>query len=118
MSQSQGRRRNRSRGKSQNSAPKQGEQQGGPRPRKKSEPKIDPVEFWGDPELLPEPIAAIEPVPDVKVVVRSLGRVPLTGQETAAEHWFSLVYERAAVLAGALAAAGELDKADEQPIGE
>jgi hypothetical protein len=34
--------------------------------------------------------------------------VPLSGHETAAEHWFSLVYERAAVLAGALAAAGGL----------
>ncbi len=32
----------------------------------------------------------------------------MTGQETASEHWFSLVYERAAVLAGALAAAGGL----------
>ena len=50
--------------------------------------------------------------------MRSLGRVPLTGQETAAEHWFSLVYERAAVLAGALAAAGDLDGADEELIGE
>ena len=118
MSQGQNRRRNRGRGKSQNSGAKQGEQQGGQKPRKKSEPKIDPVEFWGDPELLPEPISAIRPVPDVKAVVRSLGRVPLTGQETAAEHWFSLVYERAAVLAGALAAAGDLDGADEELIGE
>ncbi|HBU03434.1 MAG TPA: hypothetical protein DEA70_02995 [Acidimicrobiaceae bacterium] len=50
----------------------------------------------------------IEEAPDPKAVVRSLGRVPLSGHETAAEHWFSLVYERAAVLAGALAAAGGL----------
>ncbi len=51
----------------------------------------------------------------MKAVVRSLGRVPIPGQETAAEHWFSLVYERAAVLAGALAAAGGLaaDGSDE-----
>ena len=48
-------------------------------------------------------------------MVRSLGRVPLSGHETAAEHWFSLVYERAAVLAGALAAAGGLlDESDEE----
>ena len=118
MSQGQSRRRNRGRGKSQNSGAKQNEQQGGQKARKKSEPKIDPVEFWGDPELLPEPISAIQPVPDVKAVVRSLGRVPLTGQETAAEHWFSLVYERAAVLAGALAAAGELDGAGEDLVGD
>ena len=51
---------------------------------------------------------AIAEAPDPKAVVRSLGRVPLSGHETAAEHWFSLVYERAAVLAGALAAAGGL----------
>ncbi|MEO0494434.1 MAG: hypothetical protein AAF081_13580 [Actinomycetota bacterium] len=75
---------------------------------KRNEPKIDPVEFWGDPVALPEPIRTIDEVPDPKAVVRSLGRVPLSGQETAAEHWLSLVYERAAVLAGALAAAGGL----------
>ena len=81
--------------------------------QRRNEPKIDPVEFWGDPEALPEPIDSIDHVPDAKAVVRSLGRVPLSGQETAAEHWFSLVYERAAVLAGALAAAGGLDGDDE-----
>ena len=53
-------------------------------------------------------VRAIAEAPDPKAVVRSLGRVPLSGHETAAEHWFSLVYERAAVLAGALAAAGGL----------
>ncbi len=67
-----------------------------PHQQKRNEPKVDPVEFWGDPAALPEPMRAI------------LGRVPLSGHETAAEHWFSLVYERAAVLAGALAAAGGL----------
>lgn len=118
---SQGRRRNRNRGKAQNTA-KQNDQSNGSSNaqsrRKKSEPKIDPVEFWGDAELLPEPISAVEGVPDVKAVVRSLGRVPLSGQETAAEHWFSLVYERAAVLAGALAAAGGLDGADDDLVGD
>lgn len=100
-----GRSRNRAKGQnpSADNPKKPGQRQ------RKSEPKIDPVEFWGDPAALPEPLDAIGDVPDVKAVVRSLGRVPLTGQETAAEHWFSLVYERAAVLAGALAAAGGLD---------
>jgi len=79
-----------------------------PPQQKRNEPKIDPVEFWGDPAALPEPIRTIDEASDPKAVVRSLGRVPLSGHETAAEHWFSLVYERAAVLAGALAAAGGL----------
>ncbi len=77
---------------------------------KRREPKIDPTEFWGDPDALPEPHAQVMAATDVKAVVSSLGRPPITGQETAAEHWFSLVYERAAVLAGALAAAGGLDQ--------
>jgi hypothetical protein len=72
-------------------------------------PKVDPKEFWGDPELLPERIDGIEHSPDVRAVLTSLGRPPLTGNETPAEHWFSMVYERAAFLAGALAAAGDLD---------
>ena len=79
-----------------------------PHQQKRNEPKVDPFEFWGDPAALPEPIRTIDEAPDSKAVVRSLGRVPLSGHETAAEHWFSLVYERAAVLAGALAAAGGL----------
>ena len=110
------------RGRSRNR--NKGQNQGGENPRSdnakksggrqcKNEPKIDPVEFWGDTSLLPEPIESIDDVPDVKAVVRSLGRVPVTGQETAAEHWFSLVYERAGVLAGALAAAGGLDGDDD-----
>ena len=79
-----------------------------PHQQKRNEPKVDAVEFWGDPAALPDPMRAITEAPDPKAVVRSLGRVPLSGHETAAEHWFSLVYERAAVLAGALAAAGGL----------
>ena len=103
-----GRSRNRNKGQNPqaDSTKKSGQRQ------RKAEPKVDPVEFWGDAAALPEPLDAIDDVPDVKAVVRSLGRVPITGQETAAEHWFSLVYERAAVLAGALAAAGGLDGDD------
>ena len=76
---------------------------------KKNPPKVDPREFWGDPDLLPERIDGLAHSPDVRAVLTSLGRPPLTGNETAAEHWFSMVYERAAFLAGALAAAGDLD---------
>ena len=76
---------------------------------KKNQPKVDPQEFWGDPDALPERIEGLTHSPDVRAVLTSLGRPPLTGNETAAEHWFSMVYERAAFLAGALAAAGDLD---------
>ena len=72
-------------------------------------PTVDPTDFWGDPDLLPEPITTIRSVPDVNAVVSSLGRVPIAGQETAAEHWFTMVYERGAVLANALAAAGGIE---------
>lgn len=114
MSQGQGRRRARGRGKPPSTGSVKGDRAGGQKSRNRNEPKVDPVQFWGDPELLPDPISAVRSVPDVKAVVQSLGRVPLAGQETAAEHWFSLVYERAAVLAGALAAAGELEQVTEE----
>lgn len=74
----------------------------------KSGPKVDPAEFWGDPDALPDRIGGIAHSPDVRAVLTSLGRPPMTGNETPAEHWFSMVYERAAFLAGALAAAGDL----------
>ena len=80
--------------------------------RRKNEPRIDPVEFWGDRSSLPEPITSIDEVPDVKAVVQSLGRVPITGHETAADHWFSLVYEGRRVGWGARAAGGCLHGAD------
>lgn len=41
-------------------------------------------------------------------VPRSLGRPPLPGHETIAEHYFGAVYERAVATASALAAAGGL----------
>ncbi len=83
-------------------------------------PKVDPVEFWGDPALLPEPPDRIEPADDITALVASLGRIPIAGRQTAAEHWLKLVYERAGVLAGVLAAAGGLDAdaAEEAAAGE
>lgn len=82
---------------------------GGGKKRRNKAPKIDPAEFWGDTEQLPDVAEWVTSTPDVTAVVTSLGRPPVPGHETAAEHWFSLVYERSAVLAGALAAAGGLD---------
>ena len=73
-----------------------------------NQPKINPLEFWGESSDLHDRISGLSHSPNVQAVLNSLGRPPLTGSETAAEHWFSLVYERAAFLAGALAAAGDL----------
>lgn len=109
---SQNRRRNRNNRAKGNNQANSGQRKGNTGAqgtRRKSEPSVDPVEFWGDAGRLPDPISAVQGVPDVRALVTSLGRVPIPGQETAAEHWFSLVYERSAVLAGALAAAGEID---------
>ncbi len=62
-------------------------------------------DFWGEsvaplPQLEP-PTGASNP----SAMVRSLGKPPLPGNDNAAEHYFAVVYERAAVLAGALSAA-------------
>ncbi|MFT5200804.1 MAG: hypothetical protein ACI9C1_000169 [Candidatus Aldehydirespiratoraceae bacterium] len=112
------RKRTRSRSRGGNAPSPKPPQKSGKNQSKKAQPKVDPAEFWGDSEKLPECIDEIRHSPDVRAVVRSLGRPPLTGNETAAEHWFSMVYERAAFLAGALAAAGDLDADpdDETPL--
>ena len=56
---------------------------------------------------------------DPTAVVRSLGPPPLPGHEAIAEHYFDVVYERAAMLANALAAAGGLIGMEElQPPAE
>ena len=64
--------------------------------------------FWGDPSQLPAPAPHIRITEDPSAVVRSLGPPPLAGLETIAEHYFSVVYDRAVTLAVALAVAGEL----------
>lgn len=106
---SKGRKRNRSRnrggGGQGSSKPQAKSAKGG---GKKKQPKVDLDDFWGDSANLPDRIDGLTHSPDVRAVLTSLGRPPLAGNETAAEHWFSMVYERAAFLAGALAAAGEL----------
>lgn len=76
--------------------------------------KVDPRLFWGNPELLDEyepPAATITTRPAAAVL--SLGRPPLSGQQNAAEHYFTAVYDRAVNLAAALAAAGELIEPEE-----
>lgn len=49
---------------------------------------------------------------DPTSTVRSLGKPPLGGRETVAEHYFEAVYQRAVAMAGALAAAGNLLEED------
>ncbi len=52
--------------------------------------------------------APIAVTPDPTSTVRSLGKPPLGGRETAAEHYFEAVYGRAVNMAGALAASANL----------
>lgn len=71
--------------------------------------RVDPLKFWGDRDLLVIPERIDLETQDASVVATSLGRAPIPGQENASRHYFSLVYDRAALLAGALAAAGDLE---------
>ena len=69
--------------------------------------------FWGDPRKLPTPRADVEITDDASAVARSLGPPPLPGHEAVAEHYFKVVYDRAVMTAGALAAAAGLISADD-----
>jgi len=76
--------------------------------RQKNQSTVDPARFWGDPGSLPEPIDHVTYSPDITAVVVSLGRIPIPPHETAAEHSFQLVYQRAGMMAAALATASGL----------
>lgn len=80
--------------------------------RRKSNAKAS-REFWGDPEKLPAEDRRVKISTEPAAVVASLGRVPLPGQETAADHYFKVVYERGVMIAGALASASDLVEEDE-----
>lgn len=64
--------------------------------------------FWGDAAKLPAPTRDVRITEEPAAVARSLGAPPLPGHENIAEHYFTVVYERAVQTAGALAAAGGL----------
>lgn len=68
--------------------------------------------FWGD--EIPVVAKSIRPSPEPAAMVHSLGAPPLAGHETAALHYFTAVYEKAVMLAGALAAAGGLLQSDDE----
>lgn len=79
------------------------------RKRRKPKPKeADLTAFWGDQTLLPAPPTDLRITTDATALVRSLGRLPLAGHETAAEHYLEPIYNRAVMLASALGAAGDL----------
>jgi hypothetical protein len=92
----------------------------GPRRRKAPAPRSNtrrrPAtgrDFWGTDDAEEDVAAAIRPSDDPAAMIKSLGPPPIPGYETIAEHYFDAVYDKAAALAVALAAAnGLLDLAD------
>jgi hypothetical protein len=65
-------------------------------------------DFWGYSLPRPEPVARVRPSGDATALIRSLGDPPLRGHGHMAPHYFKAVYERAASVATALAAASDL----------
>ncbi len=77
--------------------------------------KPSPRDFWGREDFDDEPADLIRPSEDPTAMIRSLGPPPLPGRETVSEHYFAAVYDKAASLAIALAAAsGLLDMSEEE----
>lgn len=76
--------------------------------REQAPGRNDAAGFWGEPGLLPAMARDVRITDDPAAVPRSLGLPPLPGHEAVAEHYFTVVYERAVATAGALAAAGGL----------
>ena len=79
-----------------------GRRRGSGRRRKKP---VDATAFWGSEERLDLDIPIIDISDQPHAVVASLGTPPLPGRETAAEATYVAVYDKAAGLATALAAA-------------
>ena len=78
-----------------------------PQNRRRKQAKQKPVRLWRPVPQLPDPVPVV-PAADPKVVLRSLGDLPLQGQVAVAEHYVGAVVERAAALATALAASADL----------
>jgi len=75
--------------------------------RRKVPGLTDPQVFWGDPIDVGEPAPPIHLVEDPTALLRSLGSPRLAGNRHA-EHYLAAVYDKAAGLASAIAAAGGL----------
>lgn len=85
---------------------------GNNRKRKKNrkKPKLDPVRYWGDSTSLPIRSDYVLESRDPTAVIRSLGKAPIPGKNSAPELYFEVLYKRATGLAQALAFAGGLNK--------
>jgi hypothetical protein len=70
------------------------------------------ADFWGR-TITDEDPRPVTPTDEPTALVRSLGAPPLPQREAAAEAYFAMVYEKAAALATALAAASNLLPPDE-----
>jgi hypothetical protein len=68
----------------------------------------DESAFWGDPADLPAARSDVRITDRPAAVPKSLGPPPLPGHEAVSEHYFGVVYDRAVMTGGALAAAGGL----------
>lgn len=75
--------------------------------------RVDGAGFWGDPSKLPEARQEIRITAVPAAVALSLGPPPLHGHEAIAEHYFTVVYDRAVMIAGAVAAAGGMLNPDD-----
>lgn len=82
------------------------------RTAKKRSEEDDLAAFWGDAATLPEPRHDVRMTDRAAAVPKSLGPPPLPGHEAVSEHYFGVVYDRAVMTAGALAAAGGLIDAE------
>jgi len=88
---------------------------GAGRKRKKGrkKPKLDPVKYWGDAGALPVRHDYALEAKDPTAVIRSLGKAPIPGKNSAPELYFDVLYTRAAGLAQALSFAGGLNQQPE-----
>lgn len=82
-----------------------------PKPRRRPAPERD---FWGSANADQNLVDVIRPADDPTAMISSLGPPPLPSGDTVAEQYFAVVYEKAAALAVALAAASDLLHTDEQ----
>jgi hypothetical protein len=88
------------------SKPRRGDKSGARTPRGKGKPSRD---FWGpEPEQAEaRPVGLVRAADHPAALVQSLGPLPLPNGAVA-QHYFEVIYERAAALALALAASAEL----------
>jgi hypothetical protein len=93
------------------SAPRR--RKGSPAPAARRRPSAS-AEFWGHPPTEDPTPDLIRASDDPSAMIRSLGPPPLPGRERVAEHYFEAVYDKAASLAVALAAASGLLAPDDE----